>query len=117
MKDQPEPTPNDKFVDADPAAAASIAERSHVDIKELERRVEKLTLATNAVWELLRETPGFTDEQLTTKMREIDSRDGKMDGKIAPAVLECPSCHKKNTLRRRTCLYCETELQGDQLFR
>lgn len=117
MKEQPEPNPVDDIIEADPEAAASTAEKSRLSTGELERRLEKLTLASNAMWELLREAHGFTDDQLTAKMEEIDARDGKMDGKIAPAVLECPSCHKKNTLRRRTCLYCETELHGDQLFR
>ena len=116
MKDDPETNAVDNASQAARVTTSTTAE-STVTIKDLERRLEKLTLASNAMWELLRESPGFTDEQLTAKMAEIDARDGRMDGKIAPAVLECPSCHKKNTLRRRTCLYCETALQGDQLFR
>jgi len=41
----------------------------------VERRLDQLTVIAQAMFDLLRETSGLTDEQLKTMIIEIDGRD------------------------------------------
>lgn len=83
------------------------------DIADLSRRAETLALACQALWELLRETNGFRDEQLVNKILEIDLRDGKRDGKISKRPVSCPECGRANSSTQRKCFYCGTPIPGD----
>lgn len=81
-------------------------------VMPLERRVDSLELACSAMWELLKDQHGFTDEQLTVKMQELDARDGRIDGEITPESEEkCPSCGRSVlTKRGPKCLWCGADL-------
>ncbi len=68
--------------------------------------VERLALVTRAVWELLRDKAGVTENELFAKVNEIDLRDGAADGKLRKQPLECPQCRRVSNARRETCLYC-----------
>ena len=71
--------------------------------------VDRLFMITQALWELLKEKHGYTDESLMKKITEIDLRDGKLDGKTARKERpNCPSCGRKMG-RHPTCLYCGAE--------
>jgi len=49
-------------------------------------------------------------------MEEIDLRDGKSDGKLAPDTVECTGCGRKAKSTRRNCLYCGAELPRGPAF-
>lgn len=76
--------------------------------RDLQDRVDKLVLACMAMWELLQEKTGLTEEQLLEKVKEIDLRDGREDGKFKPseAPTPCPSCGRPISPRRTRCLFC-----------
>ena len=76
------------------------------DIKALQRQVDRLSLACQAMWELVRERTGRSEAQLEQKILEIDLRDGKADGKLSAPVLDCPSCGAKTNSHRSTCVMC-----------
>ncbi|MFN7141409.1 MAG: hypothetical protein ACK4UN_18940 [Limisphaerales bacterium] len=80
------------------------------EVDDLRRRVAVLELACHALWELLQKQTGAEETLLFQKMQEIDARDGKIDGKSAPAVLECSGCGRRNNTTRTTCLYCGAPL-------
>ncbi len=85
-------------------------------VAQLERRVNRLALVSQAMWELLRERSHVTDKDLADKILEVDLRDGQTDGRIAPIACECPNCHKPISSRRPTCVYCGVELKRRHLF-
>lgn len=97
-------------------AISSIKPPSNEVLAQLERRINRLALASQAMWELLRERTNVTDKELADKILEVDLRDGQTDGRIAPAALECPNCHKSISSRRPTCVYCGVELKRRHLF-
>lgn len=76
------------------------------------QEVEELTLACQAMWELLRDHLGFTDEHLKAKMLEVDARDGTVDGKIGPQLVDCPHCGQKASTAKPNCMYCGNRLPG-----
>lgn len=74
------------------------------------QEVEELTLACQAMWELLRDHLGFTDEHLKAKMLEVDARDGTVDGKIGAQLVDCPHCRQKASTSKPNCVYCGNRL-------
>jgi hypothetical protein len=91
----------------DPTAhARDWARRAEDATDRLEGRVDALVLTSMAMWTLLSEKFGVTEEQLLERIRELDLRDGKLDGRIAPGVQKCASCGRENSQRSRRCLYC-----------
>ena len=96
--------------------AANKADRYADDIKTLERRLDRLALASQALWEMLREAGHHSEEALAAKMQEIDLREGAADGKISRVVKNCLSCGRNSNSKRLECLYCGASLPAPNLF-
>ena len=96
----------------DAAQARRDARRADLNLRELHERVGRLTLACTAMWDLLRDRAGLTDEDLLSYMQEVDLRDGSTDGQHRPSGQPCPSCTRMNNVRHRQCMYCESPLPG-----
>lgn len=95
----------------------AVSERTtdnQVSIVELQSKVDHLSLVCMALTELLKDY-GIGEKELTSKMKEIDLRDGKLDGKLAPEN-KCPSCSRVVSARHYTCLYCGTKLKKQSVF-
>src|SRR5262245_30767943 len=87
----------------DAAASAGDATRQ---VLHLQETVDRLVLATQAMWALLGEQSGLGEADLLAKIREIDLLDGTLDGKIRRNAKTCPSCGRHNGPRRARCIYC-----------
>jgi hypothetical protein len=98
------------------ARAANKADRFGDDIKSLERRVDRLSLATQALWEMLRDAGHLAEDALVAKMEEVDLRDGTADGKITRTIKVCPGCGRNSNSKRLECLYCGTALPEPNVF-
>lgn len=107
-----------KIVGAERTAerAISKADRYAADIANVQRQVARLTLACQAMWELLRDRSDLTEEDIEAKINEIDARDGQVDGKIGIVLAECPSCGRPTNSRRDSCLMCGAPLQRQHRF-
>jgi hypothetical protein len=97
-------------------AAKSKADRFADDVRVLQRKVDRLSLGCQALWEILCERTGLTDNDLAAKMERIDLRDGVKDGKITQQVVVCPKCHRNSSSKRTECIYCGTKLPDPNLF-
>jgi len=82
----------------------------------VEAKLNTITLACQAMWELLQESQGLTNDQLQQKMEEVDLRDGKLDGRMTPTVETCTKCGRKTSRRRTNCLYCGETLPDSEVF-
>ena len=74
--------------------------------KNLEQEVRRLALMNQALWEVLRQRLGLTDEDLLRKVKEVDLRDGVEDGRMTEVGLECPTCGRVSSSKHWRCLYC-----------
>jgi hypothetical protein len=72
----------------------------------VEERVDRLALVCRALFELLHEKTGLTEEQLSAKVLEIDLRDGVADGRMSPVPQRCPKCQAMMSPRFGRCLFC-----------
>jgi hypothetical protein len=53
--------------------------------------------------------------QIEAKIREIDLRDGKLDGTFRPPAKTCKECGRVSSPMSATCLYCGAPLPKDSL--
>ena len=90
--------------------------RLETEVRELTSRVDRMSLACQAMWELLEGQPGMTDQKLRDKMTEIDLRDGARDSKIAMSVLVCPNCGNRSNSRRQQCIFCGRDVPSKHTF-
>jgi hypothetical protein len=81
------------------------AEAGPAGAEPVENRVDRLSLAARAMWELVKERTGLTEDDLLRKVEEIDLSDGRLDGKVRKAV-ECAACGKRIADSHSRCLYC-----------
>jgi hypothetical protein len=96
--------------------AMSKADRYAADIANVQRQIDRLTLACQAMWELLRDRSDLTEQDIESKMNEIDGRDGTLDGKIGTTLADCPSCGRPTNSRRSSCLMCGAPLARQHQF-
>lgn len=86
------------------------------EFARMQRRIDRLSLGCQAMWELLRDRLGVTEEELTTKMLEVDLRDGSTDGKMSTQITDCPKCGAKTNSKRATCVMCGAPLEVKHRF-
>ena len=101
---------------AEAGRAKSTAERAAWDMRQLEERLDKLTLTCMAMWALLKECTDLTEEDLVKKLQEIDLRDGVADGKITKQIARCPKCDRVMSPKHQRCLYCGHEKLNKTAF-
>jgi hypothetical protein len=94
----------------------SDASRKTADLRDrmqfLEDRIDRLLLTNIAMWSLLRDSMGLTDQDLVNKIQQIDLQDGLADGKVSRSPATCPQCKRTFAPRHRRCLYCGHERAG-----
>jgi len=78
-------------------------------ILDIEERVDTLVLVCTSLWELLKERTDLTEEDLMSKVQEVDLRDGTADGKITVGLQKCHKCGRTMSPKHRRCLYCGAE--------
>lgn len=99
-------------IDKSARSRASRAEHKQV---YLEHQVERLLMITESLWEMMKEQHGYTDDDLTTRVQNIDLRDGKLDGKVSPEskIYTCSNCKRKLSNHHVVCIYCGTMVKRE----
>ena len=96
------------------SSAESAESGARLRQEQMGARIERLVLVTEAMWELLSSRFGLTVADLASKVREIDLRDGREDGRLGPtaeaALVRCPSCQAVVPAGRTTCQFCGAEV-------
>ena len=78
----------------------------------------QINKAKQAMWELLSDRLGVTDDELKAKILEVDARDGVVDGKLGAEILDCPNCGHKVSTSAPRCTYCgHNTPSGDHVMR
>ncbi|MCA9282532.1 MAG: hypothetical protein H6812_02835 [Phycisphaeraceae bacterium] len=103
-------------VEAAVDTAGMSASRAVREVGHMEQRLERLALACQAMWELLSEHTGITEEQLMARMEDIDFRDGSLDGKMKSGVMTCPTCKRRVNAKHSICMYCTHPIQKPHVF-
>lgn len=84
--------------------------------QRLSARVDRLTLINMALWSLMKERTGLTEEDLAKRIQEIDLADGQLDGKIRTQIKNCPHCQRTLSQKHNRCLFCGYEPEEKDAF-
>ncbi len=76
------------------------------EVQDLREHIGRMALMNQALWELLRDKLGLSDDDLVKFAQQIDLRDGVADGKMTDAAVRCPQCGRVSNSRHGKCLYC-----------
>jgi hypothetical protein len=87
------------------------------EVKRLQERLDALVLVNMAMWSLIQDRLGLTEAALADRVRDIDLRDGRLDGGVAPDPVACTACGRTVSARRKRCIYCGTESLTPAPFR
>ncbi|MFH0952699.1 MAG: hypothetical protein V1873_00035 [Verrucomicrobiota bacterium] len=105
---------------AQAAAAQAQAKAGQVktDLEMLQYDIERLLMITEALWGILKEKYNLEDSVLIDRVLEIDQRDGRLDGRVAPGPpASCPKCGRTLERKRPFCLYCGQPIARDPFER
>jgi hypothetical protein len=91
------------------APAKPIDPEARSRVRDLERRLNRVELVNQALWELMRDAAKLDPALLEARIREIDLRDGVEDGAITVIPLRCPTCKRVSSSKHWKCLYCGQE--------
>lgn len=95
---------------SDATRAANQVTNLDEEVRELERRLERLALVNKAMWTLLRTKVGLTDVELRSMILEIDAADGVIDGRIGSRLQVCTGCGRNLAAKQTRCQYCDVEV-------
>lgn len=99
-------------------SASARAERALEAVNRTRADIERLLMICEALWSILKEQHGYADEELFRRITEIDLRDGRADGRVAPSPPErCASCGHVVAKHRPLCLYCGRPMVKDPFAR
>jgi len=90
-------------------SAISVADTAVRDLRTLEGRVDRLSLLTLALGEVLKRKTGMTDQEILKEVGLLDLLDGVPDGKIARTAQRCAGCERVISARHERCLFCGGE--------
>jgi hypothetical protein len=86
------------------------------EFARMQRRLDRLSLGCQAMWELMRDRGWVTEEELRAKILEVDLRDGTTDGRMSTQITDCPKCGAKTNSKRSTCVMCGAPLEVRHSF-
>jgi hypothetical protein len=90
-------------------------QRQETEIQGMRRQLDRVTMACQGMWELIRENSDITEEMLAERIQQIDLRDGVADGKMSAQVVSCSACGRKTSARRGFCIMCGEPVSGDHI--
>jgi hypothetical protein len=104
-------------------ALESVSQKARRDTRDLEQEIRvldpqvgRLALASIAMAEILRDHLGISGDVIEAKIREIDLRDGELDGTFHPSAKTCEACGRVSGPMSATCLYCGTPLPKESFL-
>jgi hypothetical protein len=87
--------------------AARQAREAQSQAAEVEAKCDRALLVCEALWTILRDKFGVSEEELVQRVNDIDLTDGRLDGKVRkPKAHSCPSCGRTIAKRFPKCIYC-----------
>ena len=100
------------------SSGAADARSARTEVELMRCDMERLLMITEALWQILKEQYGYDDSELVNRITEIDRRDGRVDGRVAPnPPSSCPRCGRTLERKRPFCLFCGQMIAHDPFER
>ncbi|HKI68018.1 MAG TPA: zinc ribbon domain-containing protein [Verrucomicrobiae bacterium] len=103
---------------ASATAAESSAREARTDVELFKHDLDRLLMITEALWTLMKQEHGYTDDVLIKLIQDIDKRKVVVEGVAAKEPpLVCPACGRLNQAKRSFCMYCGKPISGNPFAR
>ncbi|HBC88036.1 MAG TPA: hypothetical protein DCZ94_13890 [Lentisphaeria bacterium] len=93
--------------------AQGLAQQTSVENQRLRDEIHHLTIITQAMWELLREKTGTTDEDLRKKITEVEFEKAKA---YTSSTSKCKNCSRPVSVKSKTCVFCGEKIEHKEIF-
>ncbi len=93
--------------------AQGLAQQTSVETQRLRDEVHHLSIIAQAMWELLREKNGTTDDELKKKITEVEFEKAKA---YTASTLKCQKCARIVSIKSKTCLFCGEKIEHKEIF-
>jgi hypothetical protein len=100
------------------ASAESAAREAQTNVEIFQHDIDRLLLVTEALWTLMKQQNGYTDDVLVGLIQQIEKEKAAANAnatKDPPAP--CPFCGRLNTATRSFCMYCGKALPAKPFAR
>jgi hypothetical protein len=99
-------------------AAENTAREAQTKTELTQHDIDRLLLITEALWTLMKQEHGYTDDKLVKLIQDIDHRKTNAQGvAVKDPPVACPVCGRPNTASRIACLYCGSRLPANLFAR
>lgn len=88
------------------AAIPAVGSAGAEDLLDLHDRIDRLVLVVGAMAELLEEAGLVSEEQLRSRVLQMDEADGTVDGKRTPQAARCRECKSAIAPGLTACQFC-----------
>ena len=95
------------------AGSDPAAQQAGSAVEHLAARLDRALLTMEAIWTIVRDCFGVTEEELADRIVDLDLTDGLLDGKIRRPALECLACSRRIPRRLSRCMYRGVEVLND----
>ena len=95
------------------ADAVGEARRARSATDSLDARLDRMMLAFETMWTLVREKLQVSEEDFAARMNDLDLSDGTLDGKVRKGAVSCPKCGRTISRRLPKCIYCSQPIVHD----
>jgi hypothetical protein len=106
----------DSLAQSTASQAGSTARDAQSRAQDAEKRVDQLTLICAAMWDLLREKTGLTEQDLIERVAILDAKDGTADGRMTRGPMKCAKCNRTVLPKHQKCMYCGAAVVLDSIF-
>jgi len=80
---------------------------SSARMRELEDRLDRLSMICCAMWTIIQSATSVSDEKLAELVQDLDLADGVEDGRVrVEQVRPCTACQRPVHARHLHCIYC-----------
>ena len=90
------------------ASSANLnAKEAQIKLTELESKLEMSLMVSEALWGIIKQSLDLDDTYLAQLVKQIDMKDGRVDGKVAKTIPDnCNNCGKVLLRGKTNCMYC-----------
>lgn len=94
----------------------SMAQNAILETEKSGDNIDRLYLITHAMWIIMKEKFGLTDDELIAQVNALDLQDGIINGKGEVYKVTCPNCQMTISTKFRKCLYCGRDCSDISVF-
>jgi hypothetical protein len=93
--------------------AQGLAQQTSVENQRLRDELHRITIIAQAMWELLRDKTGATDDELKKKIIDVEFEKAKS---YTSSTLKCKSCSRTVSIKSKTCVFCGEKIEHKEIF-